>query len=318
MTVKPVAELLEGLPSNWGRWGAHDELGGLNFLTPDELARGLACIRQHRPYALAVVINSPGGDPVWPSRTGAVKLMTQDRGHYLAGKLAPLDGGLEYADDHLSMYLQGSTQFDALGHTWYGSQIWNGYDAATTIGGLEKASVLPLAERTACGAAVLLDMARHRGRPHLAKGETFGLQDLLDCAKAQQVTLQKRDILLLRTGWLTVFYDQGPAVFYEQPFLEPGLRFSRELVEWFHDLEIPLLGTDTIANEVTLDPDTGIVLPLHSALMRNLGVIFNEILWLEDLAASCAADGQYRFFYTAAPLKVFRGTGAPVNPVVIK
>ncbi|MCC7414005.1 MAG: cyclase family protein [Gammaproteobacteria bacterium] len=318
MAHDSVARLLDGLPSNWGRWGSDDEIGGLNFLTPDEVARGLSLIRRHEPYALAITINSPRGDPVWPGRSPAVKLMTQDKGHYQAGKLVPLGGGLEYADDYLTMFLQGSTQFDALGHIWYGDQLYNGFDASTTIGGLDRASVLPLAERTACGAAVLIDMPRFRGKAHLDKGETFGLADLLACAQAQGTAIEKHDIVLIRTGWLTVFYDQGPAVFYAEPFLEPGLTFSRELVEWFHDMEIPLLGTDTIANEVTVDPESGLILPLHSALMRNLGVIFNEILWLEDLAGACAADGQYKFFYTAAPLKVFRGTGAPVNPIAIR
>jgi kynurenine formamidase len=52
--------------------------------------------------------------------------------------------------------------------------------------------------------------------------------------------------------------------------------------------------------------------------MRNLGVAFTEICNLEKLAADCAADGQYAFFYVAAPLKVHLGSGAPVNPVAIK
>lgn len=244
--------------------------------------------------------------------------MTQDKGSYLAGKLQPLHGGLEYADDYVTMFLQGSTQFDGLGHTWYDDKLYNGFDAGTTIAGLDKASVLPLAERTASGHAVLLDIARFRGKPRLGKGEQITLQDLLDCAKKQGVEIQKHDILLLRTGWLQTFYEGGAARFYDPPFIEPGLVFSRELVEWFHATEIPLLGTDTIANEITVDPNSGIVLPLHSALMRNLGVVFNEILSLEELARDCAADGRYDFFYTAAPLKVFRGSGAPVNPIVIK
>ena len=58
--------------------------------------------------------------------------------------------------------------------------------------------------------------------------------------------------------------------------------------------------------------------PLHNALMRNLGVTLTEIAWLDDLAADCAADGQYTFLYAAAPLKVVNATGAPVNPIVIK
>lgn len=43
-----------------------------------------------------------------------------------------------------------------------------------------------------------------------------------------------------------------------------------------------------------------------------------EIAWLDDLAADCAEDGQYDFLYTAAPLKIVAGTGAPVNPIAIK
>lgn len=82
-------------------------------------------------------------------------------------------------------------------------------------------------------------------------------------------------------------------------------------------MEIPNFGTDTIANETTMH-ESGVALPLHCALMRNLGVVFTELLVLDELAADCAEDGQYTFLYTAAPLKVVGGTGATVNPVVIK
>lgn len=69
---------------------------------------------------------------------------------------------------------------------------------------------------------------------------------------------------------------------------------------------------------MTTDPHNGMALVLHNALMRNLGVAFTEICDLESLAADCAADGTYEFFYVAAPLKIHQATGAPVNPVVIK
>ncbi len=86
-------------------------------------------------------------------------------------------------------------------------------------------------------------------------------------------------------------------------------------MQWFQDKEIPNLVTDTIANEVTTDPESGVALPpLHNALMRNLGVVFTEIVWLEELAEACAADNRWSFLYVAAPLKVVSGTGAPVNP----
>jgi kynurenine formamidase len=67
-----------------------------------------------------------------------------------------------------------------------------------------------------------------------------------------------------------------------------------------------------------VDPATGVVLPLHIALMSYLGITFTEIASLDALADDCAADGQYEFLYAAAPLKVVQASGSPVNPIVIK
>ena len=83
-------------------------------------------------------------------------------------------------------------------------------------------------------------------------------------------------------------------------------------------MEIPNFATDVMANEASFFPGTEIEIPLHSALMRNLGVVFTETCWLDDLANACAKDGRYTFLYTAAPLKVVGASGAPVNPIVIR
>ncbi|MGV7750539.1 cyclase family protein, partial [Mycobacterium kansasii] len=81
--------------------------------------------------------------------------------------------------------------------------------------------------------------------------ETFDHTDLEACAAAQGVELRPRDVLLIRTNYLQLFFELGDA-FYEG-FCEPGLQYSPELVQWFADREIPNLVTDTIANEVTTD-----------------------------------------------------------------
>ena len=159
-------------------------------------------------------------------------------------------------------------------------------------------------------------MARFRGKEMLDKAETFDHEDLMACAESQGVTIEKHDILLIRTNFLQLFFELGDA-FYED-FCEAGLVYSPELVQWFQDMEIPNLVTDTIANEVTYDPNNGVALPLHCALMRNLGVTLTEICDLEKLAASCAEDNQYTFLYAAAPLKVAQASGSPVNPLAIK
>ncbi|MGH9000908.1 MAG: cyclase family protein [Acidimicrobiia bacterium] len=317
-TAPSMAELLgRDTPSNWGRWGPDDEVGCLNYLDASEVMRGLQHVKQGRVFTLGIQMGHEKGDPVWPGRAGIHKEMLLDEGSWDGDGAPQFPGGLHYADDTAKLFLQGSTQYDALGHVWYDGKIWNGYDARTTIGGLDKASVLPIAERGVVGRGVLIDIARHRGKAHLGKGETFDHNDLEDAAKAQGVSIEPHDILVTRTGFITSWYSTTPEEFYDG-FNEPGLTYSPELVKWFQRMEIPNLVTDTIANEVTYEPNSGVALPLHCALMRNLGLALTEIVGLDELADSCAEDGQWTFLYVAAPLKVAKGTGAPVNPVAIK
>ena len=319
MTQTPapyLGDLLKDSPSNWGKWGPDDEVGSLNYLGPEQVIAAAKLVTSGKTFTLQRLIGDPKGDPVWPGRTPAERTQILDESNWDGDDGPAYPGGLHYADDKISAFLQGSTQYDGLGHVWFGGQIWNGYDARTTIGGLEKASVEPLAQRGIVGRAVLLDMARFRGKDNLDPAETFTHEDLLACAAAQGVTISKRDILIIRTNFIKLFFDLGEK-FYEG-FCEPGLVYSPELVQWFQDMEIPNLVTDTIANEVTFDPNNGVALVLHNALMRNLGVTLTEIADLELLAEDCAADGKYEFLYVAAPLKVAKGSGSPVNPVVIK
>lgn len=312
-----VTELLKDAPKNWGRWGPDDEVGSLNFLTNAEVLRGVRAVRQGKVFPCGEKIANPEGDPIWPSRSPTFRVNVMDKSYYVAGRAQEISGGIGYSDDYVNMYLQGTTQFDALGHVWYDDQLWNGYPADYTIGGMKKAGILPIAERGVVGRGVLLDMARYKGKEHLEKGDTLDLDDLLGAAKQQGITIEKHDILCLRIGFLQLFWKEGAEKFYKD-FVEPGLTYSPELVAWFRDMEIPALATDTIGNECTLDPKVGVALPLHCALMRNLGIALNEICNFEKLAADCHQDGQWDFLYVGAPLKVVDGCGAPVNPVAIK
>lgn len=320
-TSKPrtMSELLgSNPPLNWGKWGPDDEVGSLNYLTPEQILYGVASVRTGEVFTLQVQIGREGfPDPVWPNRTPAVRTPVMDEGFFQRGGVPVPPGDFHYADDKIDMFLQGSTQYDALGHLWYDGHIWNGYDAATTDGSLKKASVLAIAERGVVGRGILIDVARYRGKKWLDRAETFTHVDLMNAARAQGCEIEKRDILLVRTGWMGRFYEVPLSEFYAD-WNEPGLTYSRELVEWFQAMEIPNLVTDTIANEQSHDPETGIEMRLHCALMRNLGIAMTEICWLDDLAEACARDGRWTFLYTAAPLKVVGASGAPVNPIVIR
>ena len=318
--VPSMAELLgEDTPKNWGKWGPDDEVGSLNYLDAAQVLRGVASVKTGEVFTLQCPMGHPHGDPVFPGRTGVEREMVFDQDSFKPGGNGPaFPGGIRYSDDKATMFLQGSTQYDALGHAWYDDTLWNGVSAEETNGGgMKRNSIMPIAERGAVGRGVLIDMARYRGKDWLDKGETFTHEDLEEAANAQGTPIQDRDIICIRTGWLKYWYAVPNEEFY-QGLVEPGLTYSRELVEWFQRREIPNLVTDTIANEVTADPVSGVTLPLHAALLRNLGVSLTEITWLDDLAGACAADGRWDFLYTAAPLKVWEACGSPVNPVAVR
>ena len=312
-----IGDILDESPNNWGRWGDDDEIGALNFLTAAEVLRGAASVERGKTFTLGIPISSGAPEPVTPKRgMSAHHYMKRDQGHYLSGKAdASQSGEIASADDVVYLFIQGSTHFDALGHVWHDNRMYNGYDADSTMGGLEVCSIRPIAERGVAGRGILLDIARHRGVSHLEDGERITLDELKTCADSQDTDIHQRDILFLRTGWIESFYQAGEPL---EDFNDPGLTYSPELCEWFHEMEIPLLGTDTLGNEQTYSETTGTMIPLHGALLRNQGVIFNEINDLGELAADCASDGKYDFFYVCGPLKIEGGSGSPVNPLAIK
>ncbi|GAB3200988.1 cyclase family protein [Nocardioides hungaricus] len=312
-----LEELLADAPRNWGRWGSDDELGALNYLTPAGVLRAITEVRSGEVFTLGTRIGGAEGEPVTPERSAARRWHVQDHGTYTSGDLEPLPGGLEWADDKIEMFLQGTTHYDGIGHAWYGDRLYNGYPADDTIGHMRRAGVLPIAQHGVVGRGVLVDIARHRGAGHLGRAEPFELEELLEAAATQGVEFRLGDILLVRTGWVELFYEDRDR-FYEQPFHEPGLVYTRAVSDWFHDQQIAAYGTDTVANEIQPQPESDVMSVLHAALMRNLGVAFNEILWLPELAGACAGDARWSFLYCAAPLKVVGATGAPVNPLAIR
>lgn len=314
---RDLSKVFESVPTNWGRWGAGDEVGSLNFLTPGEVLRGIQSVTSGKTFSLMIEICSAKGDPNWPGRMPSQHLMIQDKGSYESGKIPTLQGGVEYADDALFMACHGTTHCDALAHTWCDDLAWNGFKASQSKGGLDKASIAPIAEKGIVGRAVLLDVARYKGVPYMKMNEYITLDDLLQTARSQNVEIRKHDIIIVRTGILNMFFNEGADKFYSD-FNEPGLAYQQEMIQWFHDMEIPVFATDTLGNEPLNCPTLEAILPIHAALSRNLGIVFIEVLDLEKWAADCEHDGKYDGLFMASPLKIVRGTASPVNPILVK
>ena len=64
VTLKTL-EAMAARVKNWGRWGPEDQLGTLNFVTPQDIVKAAALVKKGRAFALGLDFNSNG-----PQRTG--------------------------------------------------------------------------------------------------------------------------------------------------------------------------------------------------------------------------------------------------------
>lgn len=316
-----LADLQKDNPNNWGKWGDDDEVGALNLLGEDQVKAGADAIRSGRTFTLQIPMTH-GDGPVFPGRVPTMHFMAQDESVYSAGKSEALAGGVKFSDDVAFMYLQGTTHVDGLAHAWYGDEVYGGKSADSTVHGHAHGDVAAIGKKSITGRGILLDVGRHMGDDNLhrlAPDTCIHLDDLKATAEAQDVEISKRDILVIRTGSIARYWEEEPD--HEWSAMnEPGLCYSKELLEWIDEMEIPAIAADNIAIERVAQQVDGkqMIIPLHGALMRDMGVVLSEIWWLDDLALDSADDGQYTFLLVAAPLKMEGGTGSPVNPVAIK
>jgi kynurenine formamidase len=288
--------------TNWGRWGPDDERGALNLLTAETVASAARLVRSGRVFQLGLPIQA-NGVPRVGHRAAPLHLMARDGGDYAAGAIAPDDVGV--ADDYVTMATHGSTHVDALSHIWYGGSLYNGFSSnevrssGAARNGIDK--IPPIV-----GRGVLLDVAALHGREHLEGGHAIEPDELDRCLLRQQVEVGPADILLVRTGWFTVFARDR--ALYDGP--QPGL--SASTVPWLADRDVVAVGADNYAVERFPDA-AGRNVPLHLSLIRDYGVHLIELLMLEDLAAA----GVSEFLFIAAPLRITRGVGSPLNPLAI-
>jgi hypothetical protein len=81
---------------------------------------------------------------------------------------------------------------------------------------------------------------------------------------------------------------------------------------------VAAVATDTLPFEVFPFQYDDLYLPVHLLHLVEMGVTQGQNWVLDELAADCAADGQYEFLLDATPLPFTRGLGSPLNPVALK
>ncbi len=318
-----------GKVRNWGKWGSDDQLGTLNYITPEKIARASAMVRKGKVFPLSIPVDAYGPQGAHGFRRNPIHVMSVDGGdeqaaRHLAGwggsteaQIAEFwKGPMRFNDDYIIMPLQGSTQWDALSHVYYDGYLYNGYPAsAVTSFGATKDSIDQVAERgMIVSRGVLLDVAQHRGVKYLAPNTVVYPEELDAVATAEGVTIEAGDIVIVRTGWRVNFLETRDGEAWMMA--SPGL--SWRCAEWLHYKQAAAVASDNIAVEVFSSEVPDAVLVFHLLTIRDMGMMLGEIWDLEALSQDCAADGVYAFLLVAQPLRVTGAVGSPVNPVAIK
>lgn len=303
---------------NWGRWGEDDVLGTLNFIDDAKRVAAAALVRTGRTISLSQSFDMSGPQKGWRRRTNPVHLML-DTGTDAERGNQGFPHGIGGADDHISMPLQCSTQWDGLGHIFDRGMAWNGRragDVVTSDGdlvtGIEHAASVVVSR------GVLLDLGRHL-RPdtgELEDGYAITAADLEGCIAAQGETsaVGEGDIVVVRTGQLARTRRDGWGDYAGGP--APGL--SLTTAGWLHRTRIAAIATDTWGFEVRPNEfDVPAFQPLHQVVIPNTGLTIGELWDPDELADACSEQGRYEFLLVAAPLKVTGAVGSPVNPIAI-
>ena len=299
---------------NWNRWGPNDEIGTLNFVSAETIVQAARLIRRGKVFALALNFDRSGPQRgLWGNRHNPIHTMLATGTDAVAGNQDA--GGLRYADDAVSMPLQCGTQWDGLGHIFYDDKMWNGYDARLVdSNGAQKNGIEKTRDRMV-GRGVLLDVARHFRAERLEDGMAITTADLDATAKAQGVEVRRGDFVIVRTGHMEHCLAVGEWGGYAGG-QAPGLAF--ETAEWIHRKEIAAICTDTWGCEVRPNETDDCTQPWHWVVIPMIGITMGEIFYLKDLAADCAQDRVYEFFFCAPPLPITGAVGSPINPMAIK
>jgi kynurenine formamidase len=292
--------------SNAGRWGAGDELGTLNLITPDVRLRALATVRDGVTIGCArpIVIEPGAADVLEPPlhEVVATTPMTD---------VAPRVGT---GSDRLGLPAHGVTvtHIDALSHFHVNGRGYDGLAvAASTAAGAPAPGSVAAMRDGILTRGVLVDVAAARSVPWLDAGEAIEVDDIERWEAAHDVRIESGDALLLRTGWALRRQMLGP---YPERKHRPGL--AAAVLPWLHERGVALVASDA-AHDAVPSGYARIPMPIHTIGLVAMGLCLLDNADFEALTAACAARDRWTCLFIVAPLHWVNATGSPVTPLAV-
>lgn len=292
-------------------WGKTDEIGTLNMMSDASKLAILSKVKSGKTYDLSVeyFVGMPSfhalGDPAyqyWLTHTprGTVVDNPNGLGNVMNEKVS-------YTGDAISMYTHMGTHIDALNHFGLNGKIWNGFSADEHLGdkGWKKTGAETIPAIIARG--VMIDIPTSKNVESLPANYRINAADLQEALSKQKISLQKGDVVLIRTGQAKHYEDA-------HKFLDQYPGINLDAVKWLiEDQQVMLLGADNLSFEAFPPERADNWVPVHTYLLAEKGVMFIEQMFLEDLAK----DKVYEFAFFASSLKLRGASAAPLRPIAL-
>ena len=293
------------------RWGANDEAGATNWITPQKVLDAAKNIRDGKVYRIGrdYVAEMP--------KFGARAFTLRIPGAPTGGPFG--NNKLIYNDEFLATEIgQTGTQFDGLGHI--GIQLGKDgdkndmrfYNGLTMqeIGdanGLKKLGLEKLKPIFTRGH--LIDVQGLKGAMWDA-GQEISLADVRAALQKQgmnEADIRQGDALFFNTGWGSLWLKNNDRYAGGEP--GPGL----EVAAWLIEKSVCVVGADSWGVEVVPNPNKDLAFPVHGELIAKNGIFIHENLVFDALIA----DRKYQFAYVFAPVPVRGATGSNGSPIAI-
>jgi kynurenine formamidase len=289
--------------SNWGRWGEMDELGAANLITPAKRKQALALAREGRSISLAHDIpqEKAADTPTFLDRAlvTVAPNVALDRYQYTGTYHGVVHSHLDAVDCHIMVDGKG----------------YNGVSVEDikAAGGCPRGSINALKDGIVTR-AVLFDATRLPGKATpqgwLEPGTAIHREDLETLERMQRVKVSPGDVILLYTGRWKRRAALGP-----WPNATGFAGYHIDVAYFLKERGVSFIGADG-PNDVSpsgLPPGVG----LHQLALVAMGVSIFDNLDFEKAVEEARRLNRYEFLFMAAPLRVEKGTGSPLNPLAV-
>lgn len=292
---------------NWGRWGADDERGTLNLVTPAVVADAVSVVQA------GVTIGCGSLDLLQT----AVNPAPAQRFMTLVPDTQSADYGI--CRDYLAFapHGPGITHLDALCHVFYKGQMYNGRPASLVTSAGAGANSIAAVRDGVVTRGVLLDIPALRGVEFVDPAEPIRVDELVEAEERFGVVVKPGDALLVRVGRFARRRRLG----LEAERLE-GRRHLRlagldiDCLPWLKERGVALMVSDA-GHDALPSPFGPEISPIHIGCLVFMGLYLLDNAQIDELANVCMDRGRWSFLFIVNPLNIEASTGSPVNPLAV-